>query len=1067
MIPWRLRFTGIRDYTPTTIDFSDKNDHILISGPNGSGKSTITFCMGGVLYSSKVDVEGLRSNNLPTDKTWRAKIELLFKNDGDVKIDAPLFVQFRLDLEQKPGDPVKKEFFIEEGDRMDEWERTTKYSSGHFSEYKNQVLYKYAVDPDSFYLIWYQKEVNQFAIMHPEERFRIFSEMNGIDKIQKNWEQSKELVKETEQSLQEAESKQGINQMHLKQKKMELDRFHDRNRRLEEGFKQYYQGLNWLETHYNKHIETLKGQIEELNHTKEDKVEEKQSFKISQLELNENHKTLGNTIAELEGQEEELAGEIEQITLERKQLEEKRSVISDEIDDITKKVERIGMSEEKVRENLNKALEKVELLNRSIEEKEEHNKNLTKVLNELGEKIAVLQVEINQDKKKEKEVKELINTYVSSNAVQQEMNTNESIIDRHKDMVRQLSFKEDELVKEANRLKNNQVLSPRQEQSMEFFAKNNLEAFTLRELLELDTKAKQQDEKLFDTVKYTIFVNSKAFHVPNDLYHVPLPKIVPKQTISHMPDKHIKIKDELSDRIYPYAVKAMWWLNTFFEQDQPLIERGQLIDSRGIRGAQEDEEIILSEKVLQIRRKNVEEELVNVKENHSEITKEIQKLSNRNSTLFSRRESLKDAEAFLTKANEREWREKQYENLVEDKRQAEQEQQETEEHLNQLKRKIAEWKQKEETYQDYRKIYLQYQKEKDKIREVQLLKDNINRLQLRRKQKNAQLAELDETLDKKNREERQLERKLQDLNDKLSYQDREIDQIERQKEGKAEERVASEEAFYRTAQELHRLTESSERLVQQFGDELDDYPQMTKPQAEEIREQGKIIFSQAANETDIDEAAPENYNKMKEEYDQSADEVKKSKLLLEDYTERMEMLKEDLEDTINMKILGVNQKFIHYMSMFGFEGKIEWDMYTDKRGQVRYTLSIKARKEGHRGRLEDVSVKARGGKVGKGVSGGEESLSSLLFALALLQTIDASPGYIVLDEFDSALDEGRKEKVFQLYEQELRRKMIILTPKSHEAEYLYRFSKAYVVYHDPNIPKSKVIKVKRAAKELA
>lgn len=47
MIPWRLRFSGIRDYTPTVMDFSDKDDHILISGPNGAGKSTITFCMGG------------------------------------------------------------------------------------------------------------------------------------------------------------------------------------------------------------------------------------------------------------------------------------------------------------------------------------------------------------------------------------------------------------------------------------------------------------------------------------------------------------------------------------------------------------------------------------------------------------------------------------------------------------------------------------------------------------------------------------------------------------------------------------------------------------------------------------------------------------------------------------------------------------------------------------------------------------------------------------------------------------------------------------------------------------
>lgn len=86
--------------------------------------------------------------------------------------------------------------------------------------------------------------------------------------------------------------------------------------------------------------------------------------------------------------------------------------------------------------------------------------------------------------------------------------------------------------------------------------------------------------------------------------------------------------------------------------------------------------------------------------------------------------------------------------------------------------------------------------------------------------------------------------------------------------------------------------------------------------------------------------------------------------------------------------------------------------------------------------------------------------------MALLQTIQATPGYIVLDEFDSALDEGRKDKVFELYEQELQRKMIILTPKSHEEEYLYRFSKAYVVLHNPNIPQSKIFKVKRSAKMI-
>lgn len=1064
MIPWRLRFSGIRDYTPTVMDFSDKDDHILISGPNGAGKSTITFCMGGVLYSSKVDLEGLKSNNLPSDQTWRAKIELLFKNEGKVKVDAPQFVQFRLDIEQKPGDPIKKEFYIEEGDVMDEWERSTKFSSGgnlNFSEYKNQVLYKYAVDPDEFYLIWYQKEVNQFAVMHPEERFRIFSEMNGIDKIQKNWEQSKELVKETEQSLQEAESKQGLNKMHLKQKKMELDRYHDRNRRLEEGFKQYYLGLKWLENYHLKQIDSLKGQIEELIDTKEEKMDEKKTLVIHHVEQKEQHAEFTEMLGLLDVRKQELVDELEESNQKLKATQEELDAISDQIEEITKKVDRIGMTEEEVTEALSEAEQTYAKLDVSVREKEEMSKSLAETLDKLTPQLAKLEVEIEQDNEKQKQVRDLIETYHSSGAVQAEMDRNERKLDSNKDELRELVGKEKALFKELEYLRKNQVYSPRQEESIHYFEENNIKVYPLRELLELDETAKQSDEQLFDTIKYTLFVNKKVFQAPNDLYHVPLPNVIPKKTITHLPDKHIKIKDNLSDNLYVFAVKALWWTQTFFTKEMPVIEKGMLMDQQGIRGSQEENKIILSEKVLQSHQVKLEQELVTIGDKMVQLTKEIDELNNRNSILFSRRESLKDAEAFLTKENEREWRRNQFDKLNSEKSTILEEQYTIQSKINRLNTSLAEWKQKVSTYKEFQATYVQFQKEQAKVAKVQKLKGLVAELKQDKKEKNNQLNELEDLLDEKRREERRLARDLEDLEDKVIYQDREIEQIERQIRNKSDERVTSEEAYSRTRKEVIRLQETAQRLIEKFEEEAEQLPETTKPQAEEMRDLGKTKYDNAVNETGIDEAAPENYKKMKEEYDRSENEVKKSKLLLEEYTDRMERLKEDLEDTINMKIIGVNQKFVHYMSMFGFEGKIEWDMNTDRRGRIRYTLFIKARKEGHRGKLEDVSVKARGGKVGKGVSGGEESLSSLLFALALLQTIEASPGYIVLDEFDSALDEGRKDKVFELYEQELKRKMIILTPKSHEEEYLYRFSKAYVVHHNPNIPKSTVFKVMR------
>lgn len=1065
MIPWRLKFSGVRDYVPTVMDFSGKDDHVLISGPNGAGKSTVTFCMGSVLYSSKVDLEGLKSNNLPSDHTWRAKIELLFKNDGQVKVDAPLFVQFRIDIEQKPGDPVKKEFYIQEGDTIDTWERETKYSSGdrnfNLTEYKKQLLYKYAVDPDAFYLIWYQKEVNQFAIMNPEERFRIFSEMNGIDKIQKNWEESKELVKDTEQTLQEAESKQKLNKFNLNRQKSELDRFDDRNKRLEEGFKQYYSALKWFQDFYQNNIQSIKKQIETLEGQQEENYEKKLGMLEEKDKQQEGLEQFQESIVLLEEEEKEISQELDALTAEINGYKDKLEEISKELEEIIKKIERIGMTEEEVKKALKDASDQYETVKDSVEKKEERNRKLANELVELNPKIAKLEVEIEQDQEKEKSVKELLGEYISSGAVQAEMDDNERKIENAKENKKDLQIKNEILEKELNNINKNRVYSPRQEVAIAYYTKNNIEVYPLRELIELDEAAKSNDEYLFDSIKYTLFVNKKDFIAPNDLYHVALPTIVPEKTVTRLPEKHIKIKDGLSDHMYPFGLKAMWWVCTFLNSANPRIENGILVDDKGMRGPQEEKRIILSDKVLQTQKRKIEEELESISKAYNELAQTIENLTKRNSILFVRKESLKDAEAFLTKENEREWRQKGFEKLCEKKDSLLQEQGQLQSELNGDYKLLALWEHEVSVYRKHQMVYAQYQQEKDKINKISQLKETIRRKeQIKKKHKN-QLEEVNDEIDGKQRKEKQLKRELENCNEEIKDLDREIQQIERQIQDRKEEYLSDEESYAKSNQEFQRLIDTTNQKFNDYVVENEDIPKLTKPEAIEMQEKGSAQYYFALSEAGIDEAAPENYRIMKEEYDLSAGEVKKSKLLLEDYTERMERLKDELETTINMKIIGVHQKFVNYMSAFGFEGEIDWDMRVDSRNQIHYALYIRARKEGHRGKLEDVSIKARGGKVGKGVSGGEESLSSLLFALALLQTIKATPGYIVLDEFDSALDEGRKDKVFGLYEQELQRKMIILTPKSHEAEYLYRFSKAYVVYHNPNIPQSKILKITR------
>lgn len=87
-------------------------------------------------------------------------------------------------------------------------------------------------------------------------------------------------------------------------------------------------------------------------------------------------------------------------------------------------------------------------------------------------------------------------------------------------------------------------------------------------------------------------------------------------------------------------------------------------------------------------------------------------------------------------------------------------------------------------------------------------------------------------------------------------------------------------------------------------------------------------------------------------------------------------------------------------------------------------------------------------------------LSSILFALALLQKLGTNPSFILLGEFDSALDKGRKTKVFELYAEKLHRKLIIIWKKDHDNDYLNHFYKAYITKHNPNKLKSSTVGIR-------
>lgn len=1060
MIPWRLKFSGVRDYPPTLLDLSGRDSHVMITGPNGSGKSTITFCMGAVLYSAKVDIEGLKSRNLQQNQIWKASISLLFKNEGDNKIDVPDYVEFTLRIVQEPGQPIKKEFSITTGEHVDKWGETTKYTSGdrfnNFTSYKNDLKYKYKVDPDHYYLIWYQQEVNQFAVMDPEERFRIFSEMHGIDKVQRDWEESMEKVKDTEETSRLAETNVKHKKADLAMAQNALNRFRDNQVRLHEGGRIYIESLLQMEGFYQKQVRQLANQLEQ---TREDISEVDEQIIEKRLVREQVAKELENMKETIAAMNVSLEKE-EKVNIDIKdrikEIQAQVDKLDVELEDITKRKSQMVRTEKEVQERLEETKIRFKETNLELENKQEQLDRAMSDWQHKVQEVAALEHDLKNIDELESIHKERLTEYKSSHHVQMDIRRLDSDILANKNLLDELRKEKADLEAERNHLEEGYSVSKRQRESLGYFKEQGVVAFPLSALVEMEEHANPREEKLFQAIKYTVFFDGRKAFPPNDLYHVPLSLIIPDQVRMSLPNIPLRVKRGLEDSFIPYAIKALWWVGQFFRDGLPTIESGILTDTSGIRGPQEKERYILSLRAILLRKKEVDKRITDLVKQMGELdeknindTKLLQKL---NGIIHQ----VKESEAFMLAEHEHERKRVQLKTLKMEKSELER----LRSQYEQENRLLLEEQFKQNSYlktlEEEEAFYVELGKMKDKYEKRNLLQRDLEQEKQKGREQKLKIEQMDEELLKLERIHSKKEKDIRTVSGEVEELNRKLEYLSNREENIKSDQDVAQFGLTETIQELEELKHMVGKIYDEASElaNLQDIPSLSVLKSN--KEKGKIKFDMARNEAGIDPAAPENYETIQKEYERLDSEYNRTKLLLEQDKIRMENLRDQLETTINMRVIEIQQRFKQYMNQFQFEGDISWNTFEDRRKRVRFELFIKARKEGHRGSMEDVSIKARGGKVGKGVSGGEESLSSLLFALSLLQNLQTTPGFIILDEFDSALDESRKVKVFDLYEKELKRKLIIITPKSHENEYLNRFTKAFVVRHDPSIPESRV-----------
>lgn len=1052
MIPLRLQFSGIRDYESTEMNLGQEDEHILITGPNGAGKSTISFCMGAVLRSSKVDVEGLKSQNLPEDQTWRATVRYLFKNEGASRIDAPLYVEFRLVCEQLPKQPIKLQYEIHDGDEVEHLELRQTFRSGdakqnNFGAYRRELEIKYKIHPDLYYLIWYQQEVNQFSVMTPEERFRIFSEMHRIDRIQKDWETSLEVVKEAQEAFEVAVTQQKMYEQNLNIARTEKLRFESNKRRIEENGFQYALTTNELkkaaekeQLEMEKYIEARAYELDELN-------EKERELLIS---LEEKQQKSEAFTKDKEQCEKELIALEENEVETNVKLSEVQSVVDSlrsELSDLQEAYEKLPYSEIETKKKWQKAKEQV----KNFEEREDTlKKRVIEAETEIEKtrkEASTIQAEVEQWIEQSKGVYELIKRYTSSHELKENLSKIEASLEAGKEnrtaLTEKLRVSKDEL----SMFEKNKIESVRQREAIRHLKQQNINAYTLRHFVKLMSQTSIEQERLYDAIKYTIFYDATTCQPLNDLYHVSLRKLIPDRAILELTRFGLDKQEGLTEAEQNHATRVLWWIEQFYSEDFPQLKDGLLIDQRGVRGPQERDTFILSEKALLARKKQLEQQVQKLTTELQVLKKKIEKDNEVYRIWNADVQKVIEAEAFLSKKDEQKYRIEQIEKFTANLEQLQQTKIRCEEEGKEI------WKQTYEVGEEVKSreadllVYEEFGQQTIQIERLQHQENHLKQLKHQEGLLKHKNHERQKELDKLLAQIRETTRAIENLEDETSRYERVKGQIIDQKKEKDLERIAKSTEGLRYKEELDGLYALIPRLVEKAL--VENQSDESRYSLQNRQNLAKVEFENAMNEENIDVNAVENYLTLEHELQRKQEELHSAKNLLEDNEVRAIKNEERLETAISMQVQKINFLFSEYIGNFQFEGQIKYEKALDKKGRPTFRLFIYVRKEGHRGKLADVSLKARGGRVGKGVSGGEESLSSLLFALALLQNLENQAGFIVLDEFDSALDDNRKAAVFELYAEKLNRKLIILSPKAHENEYYNQFRKAFIISHDP------------------
>ena len=326
-----------------------------------------------------------------------------------------------------------------------------------------------------------------------------------ISDIQKEWEASLAKIREVQVEIDHSKAILKSSELRVTTAKNELMKYLDNKKRILISGKTYFTLLHHLIHKYEATIEEAAKAHANHQVEKEKQQIAQQTIKREIAQLEQDKQSLKQQLAQLEAEHVQILEALRAQREEDHQKQKQQKQLEQILEQTTEKGKRLRYDEETTAKLLQTTMEQVEKLSSEEQQLSKQLHELREKEREMVEEKSTLQLKVTQLKDAIDQAEKNIAVYRSSTHIESEINKIEQQNTRDFEQIERLKSELKHVRDTMEQYKLNKVVSKRQQQGLANLKRQQIEAYPLRELIELIPSAPLKFEMQMDAIKYTIF----------------------------------------------------------------------------------------------------------------------------------------------------------------------------------------------------------------------------------------------------------------------------------------------------------------------------------------------------------------------------------------------------------------------------------------------------------------------------------------------------------------------------------------------------------------------------------